>query len=62
LRESDRRFSSMLGNVELISLMLDREAQIIYCNDYLLRLTDRKREEVLGRDWFELFIPPTSKK
>src|SRR5882762_9377367 len=58
LRESDRRFSSMLRNVELISLMLDREARITYCNDYLLRLTGWKREEVLGRDWFELFIPP----
>ena len=39
LRESERRFSDMLGNVELISLMLDCEARITYCNDYLL---DRK--------------------
>ena len=58
LRESERRFSDMLGNVELVSLMLDREARITYCNDYLLRLTGWRREEVLGRDWFALFIPP----
>src|SRR6185369_4624951 len=32
-------------------------ARITYCNDYLLRLTGWKREEVTGRDWFELFIP-----
>ncbi|MES2880003.1 MAG: EAL domain-containing protein [Pseudomonadota bacterium] len=58
LRESDRRFSDLLGNVELLSLMLDREANITYCNDYLLRLTGWQYEEVFGRNWFELFIPP----
>ena len=58
LRESERRFSDMLGNLDLISLMLDRAGRITYCNDYLLRLTGWRREEVLGRDWFELFIPP----
>ena len=57
LRESERRFSDMLGNVDLISLMLDSDARITYCNDYLLQLTGWRREEVMGRDWFELFIP-----
>jgi PAS domain S-box-containing protein len=57
LRESERRFSDMLGNVDLVSLMLDRDGRITYCNDYLLRLTGWAREEVIGRDWFELFIP-----
>ena len=33
LRESERRFSDMLRNVELVSMMLDREARITYCND-----------------------------
>src|ERR1700733_9917720 len=39
LRESERRFSEMLSNVALISMMLDRQANIEYCNDYLLNLT-----------------------
>ncbi len=58
LRESERRFSDLLGNVELVSLMLDREARITYANGYLLRLTGWKYEEVVGRNWAELFIPP----
>ena len=57
LQESERRFRNMLGEVKLISLMLDRDACITYCNDYLLELTGWTREEVLGRDWLELFIP-----
>jgi PAS domain S-box-containing protein/diguanylate cyclase (GGDEF)-like protein len=58
LRESDRRFRDMLGNVAMVSTMLDREARITYCNDYLLRLTGWRHEEVFGRNWFEIFIPP----
>jgi PAS domain S-box-containing protein len=57
LRESERRFSDMLANVQLVSLMLDAQAKILYCNDYLLTLTGWRREEILGRDWFGLFIP-----
>ncbi|MEO8004311.1 MAG: EAL domain-containing protein [Betaproteobacteria bacterium] len=57
LRESERRFSEMLGTVELVSLMLDREGRITYCNDYLLKLTGWDRQEVIGRNWFEMFIP-----
>lgn len=58
LQESERRFSDMLRNVELISLMLDREGRVTYCNDYLLRLTGWTREEVFGRNWIEMFLPP----
>ena len=39
-------------------MMLDREARITYCNDYLLRLTGWQRKEVIGKSWWELFVPP----
>jgi PAS domain S-box-containing protein len=58
LRESERRFSDMLGNADLVSVMLDREARITYCNEFFLRLTGWQREEVLFHNWFDLFIPP----
>ncbi len=58
LRESERRFNDMLQNLDLVSVMLDEKGRVMYCNDYLLRLTGWKRGEVLGKDWFELFIPP----
>ncbi len=57
-RESERQFSAMLANVELISLMLDRAGGITYCNDYLLCLTGWQYEEVIGQNWFDLFLPP----
>lgn len=57
LRESERRFSDMFGKVELISLMLDRDARITYCNDYLQSLTGWHRSDVVGRSWFEFLVP-----
>jgi len=57
LRERDRRFSDLLGNVELVSMMLDTDARITYCNDYVLRLTGWQREELLGQNWFKIFAP-----
>ncbi|MEO6422182.1 MAG: EAL domain-containing protein [Candidatus Nitrotoga sp.] len=58
LLESERRFSDLLENIDLISLMLDCEGRITYCNEFLLHLTDWQLGEVIGRNWFELFIPP----
>ena len=57
LRECQRRLSDLLSNVELVAVMLDRTASIDYCNDYFLTLTGWRREEVLGKSFFELFVP-----
>jgi diguanylate cyclase (GGDEF)-like protein/PAS domain S-box-containing protein len=57
LRESERRLNDMLSNVELSAIMLDRDAKIDYCNDYFLNITGRQRQEVLGKSYFELFVP-----
>jgi len=60
LKQSERRFQEMLENVELIAMTLDTNAKVTFCNDYLLQITDWKREEVIGADWFEKFIPDTN--
>ncbi len=61
LRESERRFTDMLLNLQLIAVMIDRESRITFCNDYLLKLTGWQRPEVIGRDWFAIFAPPEKK-
>lgn len=58
LRECQRRLSDLLSNADLVAIMLDRAATIDYCNDYFLKLTGWKREEVMGRSFFDLFVPP----
>jgi PAS domain S-box-containing protein len=58
LHESERQFREMLDNLDLASVMVDRDARFTYCNDYFLRLTGWQCEEVIGGSWFELFVPP----
>lgn len=57
LHESNDCFSAMLANTELASLMLDSASRIVYCNDYLLQLMSWKREEVIGKNWFDMLFP-----
>jgi two-component system cell cycle sensor histidine kinase/response regulator CckA len=57
LLESERRFRLVLEKIALAGVMLDREGHITLANDCLLDLTGWTREELLGRSWFELFLP-----
>jgi PAS domain S-box-containing protein len=56
-RESERRFRELLETVELVAIMLDAQGRITFCNDHMLRVTGWSREELLGKDWFELCVP-----
>ncbi len=51
----------MLENVELIAMTLDKNGVVTFCNDYLLRVTGWKREEIVGANWFPIFIPDADK-
>lgn len=62
LRESERRYSEMLSNVELFAVMLDLQGRVTFCNDYLLRMTGWSRPEILDNNWFDLFIPADDKE
>lgn len=61
LRESERRFRELMEQVHMIAVMLDEQGSIIFCNDFLLQLTGWSREEVMGRNWFETFVPANSR-
>jgi PAS domain S-box-containing protein len=56
-RETQRQFHEMLANVALIAMTMNRDGAVTFCNDHLLRVTGWKREEVIGCDWFDRFIP-----
>jgi len=57
LRESASRFRAVLTNVDLIAVTLDTEGNITFANDFLLNLTGWERADVIGKSWFEMFIP-----
>jgi diguanylate cyclase (GGDEF)-like protein/PAS domain S-box-containing protein len=52
----EQRFGEVLCHLDLATIMFDRDARITFCNDYLLRLTGWRLEEVIGRSVFEVFL------
>jgi len=57
LGESERRFRESLEQIPLISYQLDREGKVTFCNAHFLEMAGWTREEMLGENWFDLFIP-----
>lgn len=56
LRESERRFLELLNNTSMLAVMLDLDAQITFCNTALLKLMGLQGEQVVGGNWFEVFM------
>ncbi|MBC3542157.1 PAS domain S-box protein [Rufibacter sediminis] len=57
LRESMHQFRSFLSQVNLAYVSTDLDLQVVYVNDYFLQYTGYKREEVIGQNYYELFVP-----
>jgi len=57
VHSAEKRFRDLLESVKLAAVILDPTGAITYCNDFLLTLAGWSRDELLGRDWFETFIP-----
>lgn len=55
--ESERRWRSLLDNVRLAVVGLNCDGTVEYVNPYFLELTGYDRAEVLGKNWFENFLP-----
>lgn len=62
LRESERQLWEILENIQLLSLMFDVDGLLMYCNEYLLNLTGWHFEDVIGRNWFDTFVPPEERE
>jgi PAS domain S-box-containing protein len=62
IREAERRWRSLLDNVQLIVVGLDRSGNINYVNPFFLTLTGYSHPEVLGKNWFDNFLPPASQQ
>ncbi len=62
LFESERRFREMLEKVRLAAIIMDTECNILFCNDFLLEISGWTKDEVLARNWFDVFIPDEGKE
>jgi len=61
LAASESRWRSLLERVHLIGIGLDRQGYVSYANPFFYRMSGYKAKEVIGKNWFENFLPPVSK-
>ncbi|WP_321368811.1 LytS/YhcK type 5TM receptor domain-containing protein [uncultured Draconibacterium sp.] len=52
-----QRFRDMLLDINMIFISLNNDGNITSCNNYLLNVTGYTKEEVIGKNWFDLFLP-----
>ena len=62
LQNSERRLAELLENIHVLTIMLDGDGAIAYCNNYLLQLTGWKASELAGKNWFDLMVPPEERE
>jgi len=58
LLDREVRFAIMLEAAKLTSIMVDVNEKILFVSNHLLEVTGWKREEVIGGNWFDIFVPP----
>lgn len=56
VHEMDFRY--VLENIKLHAVTLDMQGTILFCNNFLLDSTGFHAHEVLGKSWFDTFVPP----
>ncbi len=57
LVRSEHKWRNILVNTPQIGISLDPSARIIFANARFLNLTGWQESEIMGQDWFDLFIP-----
>jgi PAS domain S-box-containing protein len=62
LREAERRWRTLLENMQLVVVGLDILGRVEYVNPFFLELSGYTEAEVFGKEWFENFLPRHQKK
>ncbi|NLP58019.1 LytS/YhcK type 5TM receptor domain-containing protein [Lutibacter sp. B1] len=57
LKESERRFTQILESGNIVSIIFNNDGSINFCNNYLLEITEYSQEEILEKNWLDLFVP-----
>ena len=61
-QEWERRFTNIMQSVNLVSIILNSQAKIIFCNQYILDITGYKEEDLIDQNYFDIFIHKKDKE
>jgi len=61
--EEERSFLNLIyDTIQGIVVVIDVNGKIVFLNKFIEELTGYRREELIGKDWLEIFIPQRIKK
>ncbi|MBC7923184.1 MAG: PAS domain S-box protein [Ferruginibacter sp.] len=55
--KAEENFRKALEKVNLLGFTIERDGTVSFCNDFMLKVTGWTREEVVGKDFFKVFVP-----
>ena len=55
---SEQMIRSLLESIKLIAIMMDPTGRVTFVNSHFLEVTGWNRQQVLGENWVEKFVPP----
>lgn len=61
-RVAERRFRDVLETIPLIAVQINTKGTVTFCNQYLAGLSGWERSEIVGRDWFDTFVPESHRQ
>ena len=62
LRKSSELFKDTLKTISLVAVSLDNYGNITFCNDHFCHVLCSTQENLIGKNWFDLFVPKKEKK
>lgn len=57
-RQSEMSLRGLMESIKLLAIMMDANGRVTFCNSHFLEVTGWNRQEVLGENWMEKFVPP----
>ena len=57
VKEFNRRWRSVLDNIQMIVVQLDRRGVVQYINPFFLKTYQLELEEVISQNWLDKFVP-----
>ncbi len=55
---SEQMIRGLLESIKLIAIMMDPTGKVTFVNSHFLEVTGWTRQQVLGENWMEKFVPP----
>ncbi len=60
--ESELLFRKTLDNISLSAISINAEGQMVYCNNHFIRKTGYEANQIIGHNYFDLFLPEDERK